>query len=64
MTHDIELRLKTLGIELPEPSGPGANYVPFMAVGDLLFLTGQLCHWNGERLFVGKVGAEFSADEG
>jgi enamine deaminase RidA (YjgF/YER057c/UK114 family) len=64
MMRDIESRLKVLGIELPEPSDPGANYVPFMAVGDLVFLTGQLCHWNGERLFVGKLGAEFSAEEG
>ncbi len=64
MTGNIESRLKILGIELPTPSEPGANYVPHMAVGDLMYLTGQLCHWNGERLFVGKLGAEFSADEG
>ena len=64
MSHDIEARLQALGIELPQPSAPGANYVPFMRVGTLLFLTGQLCHWNGERRFVGKLGAPFSVDEG
>ena len=63
-SHDIELRLSALGIELPEPSVPGANYVPYAIVGDLVFLTGQLCHWNGERLFVGKLGEEFDVEEG
>ncbi|MGB3137919.1 MAG: RidA family protein [Nodosilinea sp.] len=51
-------------IELPEPSQPGGSYVPYHFVGNLLFLTGQLCHWNGERLFVGKLGAEFGVVEG
>jgi len=64
MSYDIESRLNELGIELPKPSDPGANYVTYMAVGDLMFLTGQLCHWNGERLFVGKLGAEFSVEKG
>ena len=64
MSDNIESTLRRLGIELPEPSKPGANYVPYMAVGNLIFLTGQLCHWNGERLFVGKLGAEFDVDEG
>ena len=43
----IEDRLKELGIELPNPSSPGANYVPFVRTGDLVFLTGQLSQWNG-----------------
>ncbi len=64
MTKKIESRLKTLGIELPEPSKPGANYVPYHISGNLLFLTGQLSHWNGERLFVGKLGEEFDIQEG
>ena len=64
MSQDIQARLKALGIELPQPSRPGANYVPYLVVGNLLFLTGQLCHWNGERLFIGKLGAEFDVEEG
>lgn len=64
MTKNIESRLKTLGIELPEPSKPGANYVPYHISGNLLFLTGQLCHWNGKRLFVGKLGEEFGIEQG
>ncbi len=64
MSGEIESRLKALGIELPEPSKPGANYVPYLAAGNLLFLSGQLCHWNGERLFIGKLGVEFEIEDG
>lgn len=64
MPPQIAARLRTLGIELPTPSTPGANYVPSVRVGNLLFLTGQLCQWNGERRFVGKLGREFGVAEG
>jgi len=57
-------RLRELSIELPQPSKPGANYVPWVASGRLVFLTGQLSQWNGERRFIGKLGREFSVDEG
>ncbi|HEY7112079.1 MAG TPA: RidA family protein [Thermoanaerobaculia bacterium] len=61
---DVDRRIQELGIELPQPSRPGANYVPFVRAGGLLFLTGQLAQWNGERRFVGKLGAEFGVAEG
>lgn len=60
----IDDHLKALGIELPNPSSPGANYVPFVRTGNLLFLTGQLSQWNGERRFIGKLGREFGVEEG
>jgi enamine deaminase RidA (YjgF/YER057c/UK114 family) len=60
----IAARLKELGIELPNPSTPGANYVPFVRTGDLVFLTGQLSQWNGERKFIGKLGRELGVEEG
>ena len=64
MAGRIAARLKELGIELPNASIPGANYVPFVRTGDLVFLTGQLAQWNGERRFVGKLGREFGVEEG
>jgi enamine deaminase RidA (YjgF/YER057c/UK114 family) len=64
MIESISDRLFRLGIELPEASRPGANYVPFVRTGSLLFLTGQLCHWNGEKRFIGKLGSDFKLDEG
>src|SRR2546422_9683184 len=60
----IDDRLRTLGIELPNASTPGANYVPFVRTGNLVFVTGQLSQWNGERRFIGKLGREFSIEEG
>jgi len=64
MTGRIDRRLAELGIELPEPSRPGANYVPFTWSGKQLFLTGQLSQWNGERRFIGKLGREFGVEDG
>lgn len=64
MSQRIDARLRELGIELPTPSRPGANYVPYVRSGSLLFLTGQLSQWNGERRFVGKLGREFGIPEG
>ncbi len=60
----VEARMKELEVELPQPSKPGANYVPFVRSGNLVFLTGQLSQWNGERRFVGKLGREFGVREG
>ena len=37
---------------------------PFARHGDLVYLTGQLCQWNGERRFVGKLGREFEVESG
>lgn len=64
MNTTIDARLKSLGIELPTPSTPGANYVPFVRTGNMLFLTGQLSQWNAERRFVGKLGRDFGIEQG
>lgn len=64
MAGTIDRRLDALGIELPEPSKPGANYVPFVREAGLIFITGQLSQWNGERRFIGKVGEVLDAEAG
>lgn len=64
MAAGFEQRLRDLQIELPTPSTPGANYVQFVRTGNLVFLTGQLSQWNGERRFIGKLGREFGVEEG
>lgn len=38
----VEDRLAALGIVLPQPNSPIANYVPFVRVGDLLHISGQV----------------------
>jgi enamine deaminase RidA (YjgF/YER057c/UK114 family) len=64
MTDTISSRVKALGLELPNAGAPAANYVPFVITGNLVFLAGQICQWNGERRYVGKVGGEISAEDG
>ena len=39
----IEAALTRLGIELPKPAAPVANYVPFVLAGKLVTVSGQLC---------------------
>jgi enamine deaminase RidA (YjgF/YER057c/UK114 family) len=38
----IEARLAELGIVLPQPVAPVANYAPFVRVGDLVHISGQV----------------------
>jgi enamine deaminase RidA (YjgF/YER057c/UK114 family) len=64
MSGAVEARLAALGLELPRSSTPGANYVPFVRVGELVFLTGQLAQWNGERPYVGKLGRDIDVAAG
>ena len=64
MSGRIEAKLKQLGIELPEPTAPIANYVPFTISGNLVFVSGQICVWNGERRHIGKLGAGIDVAEG
>ena len=37
-----ESRLAALGVVLPEPVAPVANYVPFVRTGDALYISGQV----------------------
>ena len=64
MAGKIEMRLKELKIELPQAAAPVANYVPAVRSGDLLFIAGQICQWNGERRFIGKLGRDISLEQG
>ena len=56
-------RLKTLGINLPEPTGPGAAYVPFVRTGNLVFVSGHIARRDGEP-WVGQLGAGLTTAEG
>jgi enamine deaminase RidA (YjgF/YER057c/UK114 family) len=59
----VEQRLKKLGILLPAPNAPVANYVPYVLSGSLLFISGQIS--NGSQGVVkGKLGGTLTLDEG
>jgi enamine deaminase RidA (YjgF/YER057c/UK114 family) len=64
MSGRIDARLQELGIELPDPTAPLANYVPYTVSGNLVFVAGQICQWNGERRHVGKLGAGIGIEAG
>jgi enamine deaminase RidA (YjgF/YER057c/UK114 family) len=38
----VEERLAALGLSLPQPAAPVANYVPFVRVGALVHISGQV----------------------
>ena len=38
----VEERLQALGVSLPEPVAPVANYVPFVRSGNLVHISGQV----------------------
>ncbi|MEM9060534.1 MAG: RidA family protein [Pseudomonadota bacterium] len=42
MAGEIEAKLAEMGIALPEPLAPVADYVPFVRTGNLVFVSGQI----------------------
>jgi len=60
----VDTRLAELGLELPAAGTPRGNYVPFVKVGDLVFISGQGPRRDGQLIHAGKVGAERTAEEG
>ncbi|HSR71296.1 MAG TPA: RidA family protein [Kiloniellales bacterium] len=64
MAGEIENRLESLGLTIPEAASPVANYVAFVRSGDLVFVSGQLPLEGGKPRFQGKLGANFSVEEG
>jgi enamine deaminase RidA (YjgF/YER057c/UK114 family) len=64
MAGRIEGRLKELKLELPTAAKPVANYVPVVRTGNLAFVSGQVTVQNGEFKFIGKLGREFTLEQG
>ena len=62
MSGKFDTRLIELGIELPNPAAPAANYVPFVQTGDLVYVSGQISMDAG-GLVKGKLGDGFSLDD-
>src|SRR5947209_15680172 len=63
IVDSADRRLSELGIQLPNVPTPIANFVPFRRHGELIYLAGQVCEWNGDVRFVGKVGADYDLAE-
>ncbi|MEE2566831.1 RidA family protein [Hyphobacterium marinum] len=60
---DIDARLSALGITLPEPVAPVANYVPFVKSGNQVFISGQISI-GPDGLVAGRLGETMNLEEG
>ena len=59
----VAARLAALGITLPQPMAPVANYVPFVRFGDNVAVSGQLPARDGAVACTGKVGESVSVEQ-
>jgi enamine deaminase RidA (YjgF/YER057c/UK114 family) len=65
MAGTVEKRLAEIGVSLPAPKSPIANYVPFVRSGDLLTVSGQLCFGaDGKLVAKGRLGDTVSNEDG
>jgi enamine deaminase RidA (YjgF/YER057c/UK114 family) len=65
MAGVVEGKLADLGIILPSPAAPIANYVGFVRTGNLLVVSGQLClDIEGKLVAKGKLGSAVSVEDG
>ena len=64
MSGTIDKKLEELGIALPTPAAPIANYVGFVRSGRLLFVSGQLCFADGALVAMGKLGRQVTVEQG
>ncbi|MBR0662288.1 RidA family protein [Neoroseomonas oryzicola] len=62
MAGRIDQRLADLGITLPTPAAPIANYVPFVVTGNLVVISGQIPLVDGKVAFTGKVTEDITPD--
>jgi enamine deaminase RidA (YjgF/YER057c/UK114 family) len=61
----IEQKLASLGIALPTPASPIANYVPSVRSGNLLVVSGQICLGaDGKLVAKGQLGGPVSMEDG
>ncbi len=64
MPSDVEQKLASFGLTLPEAAVPLANYLPFVVTGDLVVVSGQGPLQDGKIAFTGKVGDALSVEQG
>jgi enamine deaminase RidA (YjgF/YER057c/UK114 family) len=65
MAGSVEQKLANLGITLPTPAAPIANYVPSVTAGNILIVSGQVCFGaDGKLVAKGQLGGSVSIEDG
>lgn len=59
----VSKRLAEIGVVLPAPVAPVANYVPYVRSGDLVFISGQVS-LTPTGLIKGRLGADMTIEQG
>ncbi len=55
--------LRAMGVVLPAPAAPAANYVPTVISGNLIFISGQISIAADGTKVVGKVGKDLTVEQ-
>jgi len=61
---DVDAKLAELGLSLPDPAAPVANYIPYTRAGDLIFVSGQVPRVDGKLWPVGQLGGGVTMEDG
>jgi enamine deaminase RidA (YjgF/YER057c/UK114 family) len=64
MAGKIDARIAELKLELPKAAAPVANYVPVVIAGNTAYVSGQVTVFNGEFKYQGKLGKEYTVEDG
>jgi enamine deaminase RidA (YjgF/YER057c/UK114 family) len=65
MAGTVEQKLASLGVTLPTPAAPVANYVPYVRSGNMLVVSGQICFGvDGKLVATGQLGGSVSMEDG
>jgi enamine deaminase RidA (YjgF/YER057c/UK114 family) len=64
MAGKILTRLAELGITLPTPAAPVANYLPYVITGSLVVISGQIPVVDGRIVYTGKISQGMSINDG
>jgi len=58
----ISAKLESLGVTLSDAPAPAANYVPFVRVGNIVYVSGQIS--KSDELITGKLGDDMEVEAG
>ncbi|MEQ9640817.1 MAG: RidA family protein [Alphaproteobacteria bacterium] len=63
MAGRIDARLSEIGLTIPDAPSPAANYVPYVIVGNMVYVAGQVPFVDGKIAKTGKVGQDLDTAE-